>query len=128
MGITPYKIGDELGIERTEEFEQDWCPLISEDLLRGESYTYRIGNDVKFIISCSIVDGYAEVYFIWDRRNNSTLIKQVKKMLDYYVKKFDTVYTSSIASYRNNKFHKLIGFVFLCKDEGRIIWEKSLRV
>ena len=41
MGITPYKIGDELGIERTEEFEQDWCPLISEDLLRGESYTYR---------------------------------------------------------------------------------------
>lgn len=124
MQICDYKIGDELDLVLNDICQDEWDknPRSEIQLHTLEAKTIWDGNKPSCICVCQpLLNGGAYVYFLMDRNARKTILREVKKLVDIYKKRFNTLYTYSFSNDKQDKMHCLLGF----KETGYKEWKNG---
>lgn len=128
MTLRAYREGDELGMMFTPESEADYheeLVLNQKHLKYDETYTCvdEKGNVCGVGSFCWQGDKTYYVWALYDRDRGHKVLREWKKLIDFYVERGNILYTYSSINERQEKLHKFLGF-----DKDEIKGDKQVWV
>lgn len=130
--VRPYKIGDVEKIRRTTEFERDFYEngaVIVRLLENGDSWTFeREGLVICCANAAYQYNGWYELFAVYHKEMRLSDLRAIKKHFNQVMPRYKKVYTISIDTYRNNKWHTFLGFHYVKTIRGHNIWERQHKI
>lgn len=125
--LRPYKEGDELGMMFTPESEADYREEVEVNqhhLRYDETYTcVDEDNNVCGIGSfCWQGDKTYYVWALYDRDRGRKVLREWKRLIDFYRERGNILYTYSSINERQEKLHKYLGFDKKEKVGDKQVW------
>lgn len=91
------------------------------------SGSYTIKEKGEPTACCNLTEKYEgmlEVFAMVDKNAGISTLKQLKKILALYSKRWDIIFTWSISTIKNDRFHEFMGFRKEFIHKGRTLWVK----